>query len=75
MVTGPGKEVTIYYIAAIELDKKWWENNKDHADLKAMLEEKLKTRGIGFRGVVRKSVLLADISKVQGIGRKTKGER
>ena len=62
MVTGPGKEVTIYYIAAIELDKKWWENNKDHADLKAMLEEKVKW-GIAFRGEMRESAIVSTIAQ------------
>ena len=59
----PGKEVTIYYVAVIELDKKWWENNKDHADLKAMLDEKVKW-GIAFRGTLHSSSLEADISKL-----------
>ena len=58
-----GKGGAIYYIAVIELDKKWWENNKDHTDLKAMLDEKLKTGGIGFRGTLHSSSLMADISK------------
>jgi len=61
-----GKGGAIYYVAVIELDKKWWENNKDHADLKDMLDEKLKTRGIGFRGVVRKSTLVNELSPPEG---------
>ena len=71
MVTGPGKEVAIYYVAVIELDKKWWENNKDHADLKAMLDEKVKW-GIAFRGELRKSLLVDDLSPraLAGIGRR-----
>jgi len=34
-----------------------------------VLNDKLKLGGIGFRGDIRKSVLLEDISKLKGVGR------
>jgi len=45
-------------------------------DFKAMLDEKLKTGGIGFRGTLHSSSLVADISKLTlGNEKKTGGGR
>jgi len=53
---------------------KWYENNKSNADLKAMLDDKVQTGGIGFRGEIRKSVIVKDISKVKlKLGKKRGG--
>ena len=30
----------MYYVAVVELDSAWVENQKDHADLKAVLDRK-----------------------------------
>lgn len=67
------KEATIYYVAVIEVDPKWEKNNEGEVNLKNALYEKIEW-GIGFRGEILKSVLLEDISKIKGLGRKTKGE-
>ena len=60
----PGEEIAIYYVAVIEIAPKWEKNNEGQVDFKAMLDEKLKTGGIGFRGTLHSSSLVADISKL-----------
>lgn len=72
---GPGEEVAIYYVAVIELDPKWEKNNEGQLDFKTALDERVKW-GITFRGEVRKSALMSDISQLKvGNERKERGGR
>ncbi len=61
----------IYYVAVIEVDPKWEKNNEGEVDFKVALDEKIEW-GIGFRGVVRKSTLVNELSPraLGGIGRR-----
>ena len=64
----------MYYIAIIELAKKWVDNNGGQVDFKAVLDEKFKIGGIGFRGELRKSSVVNDLPErgLAGIGRRKK---
>jgi len=70
----PGEEVDIYYIAVVEVAPKWEKNNEGQLDFKVMLDEKVKW-GIGFRGTLHSSSLVADISKLTLGNEKKRGGR
>ena len=70
---GTVRETTMYYVAVIEVDPKWKKNNEGQVDFKAALDEKVKW-GVGFRGTLHSSSLVADISKLTlGNEKKTRG--
>ena len=71
----PGEEVTIYYVAVIEIDPKWEKNNEGQVNFKDALDEKIKW-GVGFRGRLHESALMSDISRLElGNEKKTRGGR
>ena len=70
----PGEELAIFYVAVIEVDPKWEKNNEGQVDFKVALDEKVKW-GVGFRGTLHSSSLVADISKLTLGNEKKRGGR
>ena len=71
---GRREEVAIYYVAVIEVDPKWEKNNEGQLDFKNALDEKIKW-GLGFRGVLRESLLAKNPSQVKLGSKKKRGGR